>query len=159
MITRKNEQIVTEIKTLCDAYFKADSKAKNRKRENVLSRQTIMYFARKYTKESLQSIGVFVGDFTFKSAHANCIHAIKQVDNQIFSDANFKSDFENLNAEILNIVKISKKIKLPKQIRIDILISELEARIRGVELTCNCGVIEYCYIQMWKSRIEKIKML
>lgn len=55
-----------------------------------------------------------------------------------------------MSTTMQKFIRISRKQKL---------INELEARIRGVELTCNCGVIEHYFISLWKSRIEKIKML
>ena len=69
-----------------------------RHREIVQARQLIMYFAKKYTKYSLATIGMHCGN----KDHATVLHACKTINNLIDTDKQFRNQAE----------KIDKKIKM-----------------------------------------------
>ncbi len=69
-----------------------------RHREIVQARQLIMYFAKKYTKYSLATIGMHCGN----KDHATVLHACKTINNLIETDKQFRIQAE----------KIDKKIKM-----------------------------------------------
>ena len=69
-----------------------------RHREIVQARQLIMYFAKKYTKYSLATIGMHCGN----KDHATVLHACKTINNLIDTDKQFRIQAE----------KIDKKIKM-----------------------------------------------
>lgn len=82
-------------KTISD-YFKTDIEqiqSKTRKREVVQARQIAMYFAKKYTKASLASIGNQIGN----RDHATVLHACKMVNNLMDSDRHFHRYIEELD--------------------------------------------------------------
>lgn len=77
----------------------SDLMLKSRKRENVLTRQTIMYFMRKrFPAMSLNKIAQRMGGFD----HSNIIHAIKQVENLCDSDKKFKNCIKDIE-DYLNL--------------------------------------------------------
>ncbi len=87
-------------KIICD-YFKIsieEINAKTRKREVVQARQLCMFFAKKYTKLSLTSIGNFCGN----KNHATVLHACRTISNLQETDKKMK----------IYIADIDKKMKM-----------------------------------------------
>ena len=81
----KREVSIEYIQKVVSEYFQmeiATLQSKTRKRHIVQARQLAMYFAKKYTKASLASIGSHIG----KRDHATVLHACKTVDNLSFID-------------------------------------------------------------------------
>jgi chromosomal replication initiator protein len=70
--------------------------SKGRKREIVQARQLIMYFAKKHSNSSLQSIGLQCGN----RDHATVLHACKTVTDLLDSDKNFKTYVDDLSRRI-----------------------------------------------------------
>lgn len=82
-------------KSVCD-YFQMDLEtllSKTRRRHIVQARQLAMFFAKKYTKTSLASIGSQIGD----RDHATVLHACKTVDNLYATDKQFRKYVDDLN--------------------------------------------------------------
>lgn len=82
-------------KVVCD-YFQMDLEtllSKTRRRHIVQARQLAMFFAKKYTKTSLASIGSQIGD----RDHATVLHACKTVDNLYTTDKQFRKYVDDLN--------------------------------------------------------------
>jgi chromosomal replication initiator protein len=73
-----------------------DLKAKTRKKEIVIARQTAMYFAKEYTNHSLKSIGYHFGG----RDHSTVIHAVQSVNDMIDTDTKFKSSIEELKKKL-----------------------------------------------------------
>ncbi len=71
-------------------------KSKSRKREIVQSRQIAMYFAKKYTKASLNSIGAEFGG----KNHATVMYSENMVVNLCETDKNFKRYVDEIEAQI-----------------------------------------------------------
>ena len=69
---------------------------KTRRRHIDQARQLAMYFAKKFTKASLASIGSQIG----KRDHATVLHACKTVDNLTFTDKQFRKYVEDLIQKI-----------------------------------------------------------
>ena len=67
--------------------------SKTRKRHIVQARQLAMYFAKRYTKASLASIGSQIG----KRDHATVLHACRTVENLADTDKQFKKYIEDLS--------------------------------------------------------------
>jgi len=89
-------------KIICD-FFKVSlnlMKSSARKREVVQARQLAMYFAKKYTKTSLQNIGIYCGN----KDHATVLYACKTVNNLIDTDKGFRKNVE----EIEKIISLSR---------------------------------------------------
>lgn len=96
--TRKEISIDYIQRVVCD-YFKIpidDVQSKTRKRDVVQARQLAMFFAKKYTKASLASIGSQIG----KRDHATVLHACKTVKNLTETDKIFKGYYDDLNRKI-----------------------------------------------------------
>ena len=77
-------------------YFEMDLmtlQSKTRKRHIVQARQLAMYFAKRYTKASLASIGSQIG----KRDHATVLHACRTVENLADTDKQFKKYIEDLS--------------------------------------------------------------
>lgn len=85
-------------KIVCDYFdIPLDSIMENtRKRPIVQARQIVMYYSKKYTKASLQSIGFQCGN----KDHATVLHACKTVKNLIDTDKTFKSYIEDIDKRI-----------------------------------------------------------
>lgn len=82
-------------KTVCD-YFKIPMdqlQSKTRKRDVVQARQLAMFFAKKYTKASLQNIGNKIGN----RDHATVLHAVKTVSNLSETDKIFRGYVEDIS--------------------------------------------------------------
>ena len=87
-------------KVVCDYFNLPLEKINSQSRERALvqARQLIMYYSKKYTKNSLAVIGIHCG----KKDHATVLHACKAVNNLIETDKQFRQHAE----------KIEKKLKL-----------------------------------------------
>ncbi|UOB17695.1 chromosomal replication initiator protein DnaA [Abyssalbus ytuae] len=92
----KREVSIDYIQKVVSDYFQMDIstlQSKTRKRHIVQARQLAMFFAKKYTKASLASIGSQIG----KRDHATVLHACKTVDNLCETDKQFRKYMEDLN--------------------------------------------------------------
>ena len=95
----KREVSIEYIQKVVSEYFQmeiATLQSKTRKRHIVQARQLAMFFAKKYTKASLASIGNQIG----KRDHATVLHACKTVDNLTFTDKQFRKYVEDLNQKL-----------------------------------------------------------
>lgn len=89
------EVSIDQIQRVVSDYFQMDVttlQSKTRKRHIVQARQLAMFFAKKYTKASLASIGSQIG----KRDHATVLHACKTVDNLVETDKQFRQYVEDL---------------------------------------------------------------
>lgn len=92
----KREISIDYIQKIVSDYFQMDTetlRSKTRKRNIVQARQLAMFFAKKYTKSSLASIGSQIGD----RDHATVLHACKTIDNLIETDKEFKKFHDDIN--------------------------------------------------------------
>ena len=97
----KKEVSIEYIQKVVSDYFQMDIQtlqSKTRKRHIVQARQIAMYFAKKFTKASLASIGSQIG----RRDHATVLHACKTVDNLSFTDKQFRTYVEDLNQKLSN---------------------------------------------------------
>lgn len=95
----KREVSIDYIQKIVSDYFQMDVatlQSKTRKRHIVQARQLAMFFAKKYTKASLASIGSQIG----KRDHATVLHACKTVDNLAETDKQFKKYIEDLSKKL-----------------------------------------------------------
>lgn len=95
----KREISIDYIQKVVSEYFQLDVEtlqSKTRKRHIVQARQLAMFFAKKYTKASLQNIGSQIGD----RDHATVLHACKTVDNLIETDRHFKKFVDDINKKL-----------------------------------------------------------
>ena len=95
----KREVSIDYIQKIVSEYFQMDVntlQSKTRRRHIVQARQLAMYFAKKYTKASLASIGNQIG----KRDHATVLHACKTVDNLSFTDKQFRKYVEDLSQKL-----------------------------------------------------------
>ena len=95
----KREVSIDYIQKVVSDYFQMDVatlQSKTRRRHIVQARQLAMYFAKKYTKASLASIGTQIG----KRDHATVLHACKTVDNLSFTDKQFKKYVDDLSQKL-----------------------------------------------------------
>ncbi len=91
----KREISIDYIQKTVSDYFQLDMnvmQSKTRKRDIVQARQLAMFFAKKYTKASLASIGSQIG----KRDHATVLHACKTVDNLVSTDKQFRKYVDDL---------------------------------------------------------------
>lgn len=91
----KREVSIDYIQKVVSDYFQMDIatlQSKTRKRHIVQARQLAMFFAKKYTKASLSTIGSQIG----KRDHATVLHACKTVDNLAETDKQFKKYITDL---------------------------------------------------------------
>jgi len=92
----KREVSIDYIQKVGVGYFEMDVatlQSKTRKRHIVQARQLAMFFAKKFTKASLASIGSQIG----KRDHATVLHACKTVDNLAETDKQFRKYIEDLS--------------------------------------------------------------
>ena len=97
----RKEVSIDYIQKVVSDYFQMDVQtlqSKTRKRHIVQARQIAMYFAKKFTKASLASIGTQIG----RRDHATVLHACKTVDNLSFTDKQFRKYVEDLNQKLSN---------------------------------------------------------
>ncbi len=101
MIVKIEARVITceNILNLVIGTFGVDMKSinsKSRKREIVLARQAAMYLCKQYTTQSVSRIGTIVGG----RDHATVLHAIKNVDDLLQTDPEFKRKFDAVEAEL-----------------------------------------------------------
>ena len=95
----KRELSIDYIQKVVSDYFQMDVstlQSKTRKRHIVQARQLAMFFAKKFTKASLASIGSQIG----KRDHATVLHACKTVDNLAETDKQFRKYIEDLTKKL-----------------------------------------------------------
>ena len=95
----KREVSIDYIQKVVSDYFQMDVEtlqSKTRKRHIVQARQLAMFFAKKFTKASLASIGTQIG----RRDHATVLHACKTVDNLTATDKQFRKYVEDLNKKL-----------------------------------------------------------
>ena len=95
----KREVSIDYIQKVVSDYFEMDVatlQSKTRKRHIVQARQLAMFFAKKFTKASLASIGSQIG----KRDHATVLHACKTVDNLAETDKQFKKYIDDLTKKL-----------------------------------------------------------
>src|SRR5690554_6154819 len=95
----KREVSIDYIQKVVSDYFQMDVdtlQSKTRKRHIVQARQLAMFFAKKFTKASLASIGSQIG----KRDHATVLHACKTVDNLTSTDKQFRKYVDDLNKKL-----------------------------------------------------------
>lgn len=95
----KREVSIDYIQKVVSDYFQMDIdtlQSKTRKRHIVQARQLAMFFAKKFTKASLASIGSQIG----KRDHATVLHACKTVDNLTSTDKQFRKYVEDLTKKL-----------------------------------------------------------
>lgn len=98
-VTAKEITIDYIQKVVCD-YFGLTIDVINsstRHREIVQARQLIMYYAKKYTKYSLSTIGLYCGN----KNHATVLHACRTVNNLMDTDKQFKIQAEKIERIIM----------------------------------------------------------
>lgn len=99
-VNHKQEEIsIEKIQRVISDYFDITIEAiqsKTRKRDIVQARQMVMYFAKKYTKNSLSTIGEQIG----KRDHATVLHACKTIDNLAETDKNFRGYIEDISRQL-----------------------------------------------------------
>ncbi len=85
-------------KVVCDFYNISQEalQSRNRKREIVQTRQIAMYFAKKFTKYSLSTIGAEIGG----KNHATVLYADKVIKDQLTYDKNLQSQIEDIEKRI-----------------------------------------------------------
>lgn len=95
----KREVSIDYIQKVVSDYFQMDIdtlQSKTRKRHIVQARQLAMFFAKKFTKASLASIGSQIG----KRDHATVLHACKTVDNLSSTDKQFRKYVEDITKKL-----------------------------------------------------------
>ncbi|MFT6370864.1 MAG: chromosomal replication initiator protein [Maribacter sp.] len=95
----KREVSIDYIQKVVSDYFEMDVatlQSKTRKRHIVQARQLAMFFAKKFTKASLASIGSQIG----KRDHATVLHACKTVDNLAETDKQFRKYIYDLTKKL-----------------------------------------------------------
>lgn len=95
----KREVSIDYIQKVVSDYFQMDVEtlqSKTRKRHIVQARQLAMFFAKKFTKASLASIGTQIG----KRDHATVLHACKTVNNLSSTDKQFRKYVEDLSKKL-----------------------------------------------------------
>ena len=95
----KREVSIDYIQKVVSDYFQMDVEtlqSKTRKRHIVQARQLAMFFAKKFTKASLASIGSQIG----QRDHATVLHACKTVDNLSTTDKQFRKYVEDLTKKL-----------------------------------------------------------
>ena len=95
----KREVSIDYIQKVVSDYFQMDVEtlqSKTRKRHIVQARQLAMFFAKKFTKASLASIGSQIG----QRDHATVLHACKTVDNLSSTDKQFRKYVEDLQKKL-----------------------------------------------------------
>ena len=95
----KREVSIDYIQKVVSDYFQMDIdtlQSKTRKRHIVQARQLAMFFAKKFTKASLASIGSQIG----QRDHATVLHACKTVDNLSSTDKQFRKYVEDLTKKL-----------------------------------------------------------
>lgn len=97
----RKEITIDHIQKIVVDYFQVDLEdlqSKTRKRNIVQARQLAMFLAKKYTKNSLTTIGSQIG----QRDHATVLHACKTVENLAETDREFKKYVEDLTLKLSN---------------------------------------------------------
>lgn len=97
----RREITIDHIQQIIAEYFQVDVdelQSKTRKRNIVQARQLAMFFAKRYTKNSLSTIGSQIG----QRDHATVLHACKTVENLADTDRQFKKYVDDLNVKFSN---------------------------------------------------------
>ncbi|MFK8284792.1 chromosomal replication initiator protein DnaA [Capnocytophaga canis] len=97
----RKEITIDHIQQIVSDYFNVgleELQSKTRKRNVVQARQLAMFFAKKYTKNSLTAIGSQIG----QRDHATVLHACKTVENLTETDREFKRYVEELTSKFSN---------------------------------------------------------
>jgi chromosomal replication initiator protein len=100
-ITKRSRKEVTidHILQMVSDHYQIDKEnilSNTRKREIVQARQVAMYLSKQFTKTSLKSIGVQLGD----KDHATVIHAQKAINNLKDTDTRFRLDLQELESKL-----------------------------------------------------------
>jgi hypothetical protein len=82
---------------------------RTRKREIVFTRQCIMFFVKKYTKETLEQIGDHYGQ-----GHCGALHAIKTINNLIDTDKIVSAKITSYNYKFVSLIDFEKNIVTDK---------------------------------------------
>lgn len=101
MIVKIESRVITceNVLTLVIQNFGVDLKSinsKSRKKEIVQARQAAMHLCKRHTTQSVCRIGSIVGN----RDHATVLHAIKSVDDMLDTDAQFRSKYEQVEAQL-----------------------------------------------------------
>ncbi|MDE0471220.1 MAG: chromosomal replication initiator protein DnaA, partial [Ekhidna sp.] len=94
-----SELVIDDIQKVVSDYFSVsqdDLKAKTRKKEIVIARQTAMYLSKEYTNHSLKSIGYNFGG----RDHSTVIHALQSVSDMLDTSAKFRYSVSELNKKL-----------------------------------------------------------
>ena len=94
----RNDLTIDHIQQIIADYFGLDIESlysKTRKRNVLQARQLAMFFSKKYTKNSLSTIGSQIG----QRDHATVLHACKTVENLIETDRAFKKYVSDLETK------------------------------------------------------------
>jgi chromosomal replication initiator protein len=98
LVQEPTEITINNIKDIICYHFQIncdDLTSRSKKKNISTARQIAMYFSRKYTKESLESIG-----FEFNRDHATVLHSVKQINKQIIESSKVKLVVEHIKKEI-----------------------------------------------------------
>jgi len=98
LVQEPTEITINNIKDIVCYHFLIDCEdltSRSKKKNIATARQMAMYFSRKYTKESLESIGS-----EFNRDHATVLHSVKQINRQICESNKVKLVVEHINKEI-----------------------------------------------------------
>jgi hypothetical protein len=96
-----------------DLLKKTDKNKLEREREKVFTRQTIMYFQKKTSKDSWARIGGYFGQ-----DHTTAMHAVQTIDNLILSDKKIASKIINYGKQIASLMDFETNIVADKIIEI-----------------------------------------
>ncbi|MDE2730762.1 MAG: chromosomal replication initiator protein DnaA [Bacteroidota bacterium] len=100
LITSSQVTLTTDhIQKIVCHYLNVDQRllsGRTRRREIVQARHLAMYFCREFTQHTTSKIGEAFGG----RDHSTVIHAIKSINNQIETNANFKSVVKNVRQQI-----------------------------------------------------------
>jgi chromosomal replication initiator protein len=97
--SNKREISIDYIQKIISDYFKIPVEkinSKTRKREIVQARQLSMYFAKRFTKSSLSTIGLNCGN----KDHATVLHACRTINNLRETDKQFKQYINDIEKRI-----------------------------------------------------------
>lgn len=87
-------------------HFNIDITQNSRKRELVMARAAFFWLARKKTRYSLNRIGLMV-----KRDHSTVLYSIKNFENWLNCDSNFKNEFEKLQKIVFNELSVDDLIE------------------------------------------------
>lgn len=118
---------LNQIVKLVNDFFDVDIRTQKRSREMVMIRAAYYYIAREKTKYSTLKIAREIG-----RNHATVLHSLKNFDNWMFYDPEYKQKFDNLKKIVFNELTLEefkeKKLKFKyEMIKIakELLINEI----------------------------------